>query len=216
MPARTSPVPPVAIPGFPVGFTAARPSGRATMVRWPLSDHGALALEAKARAVSEPRGLHLRHVVAATRRAISPGCGVTTVGAGRRAAPRSGAPVARPRALSAVGVDEERQRALGHEAPRRRRDVPAIRPSPGPRTTASRLRARARARSTPPRFQRPPAVDGQRLGHHLGARPPRRSAAPAPGVATVTRPAPARSAAVAARTAAPVFPTEPATTSTWP
>ena len=36
------------------------------------------------------------------------------------------------------------------------------------------------------------------------------------GVATVTRPAPDRSAPTAARCAAPVFPREPATTSTRP
>ena len=36
------------------------------------------------------------------------------------------------------------------------------------------------------------------------------------GVATVTSPAPDRSAPTAARCAAPVLPREPATTSTWP
>ncbi len=36
------------------------------------------------------------------------------------------------------------------------------------------------------------------------------------GVATVTRPAPERSAPIAAQMAAPVFPRDPATISTWP
>ena len=36
------------------------------------------------------------------------------------------------------------------------------------------------------------------------------------GVATVTSPAPDRSAAIAARAAAPVLPRDPATMSTWP
>ena len=37
MPVRISPVPPVAMPGLPVVFTQASPSGCATSVRWPLS-----------------------------------------------------------------------------------------------------------------------------------------------------------------------------------
>ena len=41
-------------------------------------------------------------------------------------------------------------------------------------------------------------------------------AAQLPGVATVTSPAPERSAPTAARCAAPVFPIDPATTRTWP
>ena len=35
-PVKTSPVPPVARPGFPVGLRKSRPSGVAVTVRWPL------------------------------------------------------------------------------------------------------------------------------------------------------------------------------------
>src|SRR2546430_4504466 len=37
IPARTSPMPPLAMPGLPVGFTFTCPSGSATSVWWPFS-----------------------------------------------------------------------------------------------------------------------------------------------------------------------------------
>ena len=55
MPASTSPVPPLAIPGFPVGFTAVRPLESATSVRWPLSTTTAPERLAKARAMMADR-----------------------------------------------------------------------------------------------------------------------------------------------------------------
>jgi len=103
--------------------------------------------------------------------------------------------------------------------------------------TSAGTRARRRACPGPVRGRarsRPPAANGQRQGtvHGTGAMAPEPVAASgsvmisgrpaatigsaAPGVATVTRPAPTRSAAVAARTAAPLLPTEPAMTSTCP
>jgi len=71
-PERTSPVPPVAMPGLPVGLTQAAPSGRAMTVRCPLSTTTAPDSTAKARAVSSRRRC-TSLVEAPTSRAISPG-----------------------------------------------------------------------------------------------------------------------------------------------
>ena len=62
------------------------------------------------------------------------------------------------------------------------------------------------------------AVGGlvERLGHVLRRHRRRRSAGSDAGVATVTRPAPERSAPIADRCAAPVLPRDPATISTRP
>ena len=57
MPVKMSPVPPVAIPGLPVGLTHAVPSGSATMVRLPLSTRMRWRRRAKSRD-PKPVGLH--------------------------------------------------------------------------------------------------------------------------------------------------------------
>ena len=75
MPASTSPLPPRAKPGLPVGFTAHRPSGAAMTVRAPFSTTTASHAFAKRRAVPSRSALMsaAEHPVS---RAISPGWGV--------------------------------------------------------------------------------------------------------------------------------------------
>ncbi len=129
--------------------------------------------------------------------------------AGRRAGParrrtRSGR---RRRARAACPSRSSRPRT---NLPSRRRRCRA----PGPPTTTSR-RSRAIALERA-RAERALGRLRQRLGHVLRRQAPRRPAGTPAGVATVTRPAPDRSAPTAARCAAPVFPRDPATTSTWP
>src|SRR2546426_769538 len=81
IPVRTSPVPPLAIPGFLVGFTKTRPSGspialqaplRTTWTRWRVANWRTVSSLSRWTSASEPP----------SRRAISPGCGVRQRAAG--------------------------------------------------------------------------------------------------------------------------------------
>src|SRR5579872_1313213 len=77
-PVRISPLPPFAMPGLPVIFTAMRPSGWAISVRQPLRTSVTLWRLANSRA----RGSRLAwtcFVLMPVRRAISPGWGVRTM-----------------------------------------------------------------------------------------------------------------------------------------
>ena len=76
-PVRTSPLPPLAMPGLPEVLTAMRPSGWATRVRAPLSTRMTPWRAAKPRAMPR-RSSWTSAVVRPARRAISPGCGVRT------------------------------------------------------------------------------------------------------------------------------------------
>src|SRR5438034_96315 len=169
-PDNTSPVPPVAMPGLPVGFTAARPSARATIVRWPFKSTTAPVSIANARAVSSLRRC-TSEALDDTSRAISPGWGVTTVGAERRSA--SLAPFSRADGARAFKPSASTSSGVGHRRTSSRTNdrVPASWPRPGPRTTASRSLARARARVTAASSRAPPASTGS------GERGPRRLAA---------------------------------------
>src|SRR5215831_953836 len=84
IPESTSPVPPVAMPGLPVGFTRTCPFGSATTERAPLSTTTARWVRAKAVAVAI-RCVWTSATVLPARRAISPGWGVRTTGARLRA-----------------------------------------------------------------------------------------------------------------------------------
>ena len=125
-----------------------------------------------------------------TRRAISPGCGVRTVARPRRSAREArvarspGARAFRPSASTtsgtrAAGARTSRTKRAGARAPargraraRRRRALP---PARGPRSRAAAVEA-------------PPAVEAERLRHHLGAQPAATAASAGSGVAIVTRP----------------------------
>lgn len=74
--ASTSPLPPRARPGFPVGFVHTRPSGAATTVRQPLSTTTAFHFSAYWQAVFSRSAL-ICATESPVSRAISPGCGVT-------------------------------------------------------------------------------------------------------------------------------------------
>ena len=61
MPVKTSPVPPVAMPGLPVGFTHTVPSGETISVRCPLSTTISLMLACKLPRNLKPVRLNLRN-----------------------------------------------------------------------------------------------------------------------------------------------------------
>ncbi len=214
MPASTSPVPPVASPGLPAAVTAARPSGSATSVRAPFNTTITPVCCASAAAVSG-RLAWTSRVERPTRRAISPGCGVRMVGTSRRSAesapgrPSAGASAFRPSASTRIGTGQARTNACTSAR------VEGSWPRPGPITTESRSPASWSSRSMPAseRLPEPVAGSGSVISSGRDAATIGRHGS---GVATVTRPAPERSAPAAASTAAPVFPIEPATTSTWP
>src|SRR4029077_16075830 len=76
MPESTSPMPPLAMPGFPVGEIATAPSGAAITVGPPFKTVTTPCSAANRRAIAT-RSSCTSRVVPPTRRAISPGCGVT-------------------------------------------------------------------------------------------------------------------------------------------
>ena len=110
-PVSTSPVPPVAIPGLPVGLMCASPSGVATMVGAPFRTVVAPTQEANFRA----RAMGSRCISAmlhSVRRANSPMCGVSTRGVSQaRIASRSPA-----RALSASASMTAGRSQVAYEA----------------------------------------------------------------------------------------------------
>ncbi len=92
MPVSASPVPPVAMPGFPVVFTKTSPFGAAITVPAPFSTTVTPCLTLKPRAALM-RSFWTPADVVPSRRAISPGWGVRTSGA--RAFRRTSGAVAR-------------------------------------------------------------------------------------------------------------------------
>src|SRR5439155_1138667 len=80
-PVRTSPVPPDAMPGFPVGFTKTRPSGSPITLQAPLRTTCAPWRAAKSRTVAI-RSRWTSGTEAPSKRAISPGWGVSVRAAG--------------------------------------------------------------------------------------------------------------------------------------
>ena len=79
MPPRTSPMPPLAMPGLPVGFTFTWPSGSAISVWNPLRTTMQPVARAASRAASMRCAL-MSFAVVPRMRASSPGCGVMTRG----------------------------------------------------------------------------------------------------------------------------------------
>ena len=143
-PASTSPVPPVAIPGLPVGFRPrlARPARRRACAA-PFSTTIAPVSRASAWAASSRSRAAGRRSSRPSRRAISPGCGVSDRRGAARAQQRPSRIAERGERVQTVGVDHERHRALADEARARTRRVASSCPRPGPSTTASRSRASA-------------------------------------------------------------------------
>ena len=115
MPVSTSPVPPRAIPGLPVGFRKTVPSGAAITLAAPLRTRYTRWAVAKSRATSMRSRLHVRDARRRAARAISPGCGVRQRGAGALC---STIQVARERG-ERVGVDDHRAARLEHRGARR-------------------------------------------------------------------------------------------------
>ncbi len=144
------------------------------------------------------------------RRAISPGWGVRMTGAAAR--PRveeSSTSAFSPSASTSIGIRNEATRP---------RTIPAVsgqRERPGPISATSK-RPDARDNSSPAPFPRaPPGVSGS--GSVIASVSfAAMTGTSERGAATVTRPAPERSAPAAARHAAPAIPVEPATMSRWP
>ena len=206
----TSPVPPVAMPGIAgrvdEDLLVRRRDERAV----PLQDDVDVMRDGEVARDLEAARLHLvdRHADAAA--PSRPGCGVMITSRPSRPASRSGSSrerVQRRRRRSRAASSRDRR------APGRTRACPAPWPRPGPdRDDVARhledaldaVRSRvpsAVSSSASVMYSGPIAAT---IGWH------------AAGVATVTRPAPDRSAPTAARCAAPVLPREPATTSTRP
>ncbi|HAM55271.1 MAG TPA: hypothetical protein DCQ64_07635 [Candidatus Rokubacteria bacterium] len=192
-----------------MGLMKTRPSGEPMTLPAPLSTVQAWWRAQKARTTS------MRSACTATTahpsmRAISPGCGV------RRRGPAAPASVSREPARA---VSASASTTMGFPTSRissRISDwVSGSRESPGPSATASLREASSRIRSLLLSDKLCADVSGS--GSVMGSMP---SAATMgcceAGVAMVTSPAPLRRAARPASAAAPVFPTEPATTRRWP
>ena len=172
--------------------------------------HRARAARHLAHRHQPPRHYH-RGAVAPSSRPASPGCGVSIQGRG------SPVPVARaPSAIERIGIHDRRLHRGAQELAAARARFSRSRPQPGPMTTASRSSASCSAASSgllPPARRFGPF---ECRGHDLGAPHGDRRRGTRRAVATVTRPAPARSAPSALSTAAPVFPNEPPMTRRWP
>ena len=181
--------------------------GSATSVRWPFRTTTAPLARASARAASSRSRLHLRGAAAEQARHLA------RVRREHGAAPPAGASACvreRRIGVQRVGVDDQRGRAPGDKAPGRLAARPRSLPQAGPehgRVAAPRASSRPRRSAALP----PPAAPSS-----APAARPRRSAAPPR--ASPPSPGPRRRAARPSphSTAAPVLPTEPATTSTWP
>ena len=108
MPVRTSPVPPDAMPGFPVGLTKTSPDGVETMVRAPLRTTWQRKSAANCLAVPI-RSSWISLEVFPTRRAISPGWGVRMTGAlASRRTCLAAASAVRPSASMTMGIGRDR------------------------------------------------------------------------------------------------------------
>ena len=130
-PVSTSPMPAVAIPGFPVGFTVACPSGEAVTVGAPLSTTTERQRCAHSRAASMRRASRAGTATPVSR-AISPKCGVSTRAPGPRVS-GSGFPAKafRPSASMTSGRSHSATTRRASSAASRCRDRPE------PRATTS-------------------------------------------------------------------------------
>lgn len=103
IPARMSPLPPRASPALPVVLRYSLPSGVATRVRWPFSTVTAPVFRANPRATSAGICSTCATEMPA-RRAISPGCGVTTSRPARGASASTAVPMAESPPASSTKV----------------------------------------------------------------------------------------------------------------
>src|SRR5271157_3853473 len=211
IPVRISPVPPVAIPGFPVGFTHADPSGSAMTVRLPFNTSTSLCSRAKVRATFN-RSACTALVEIPASRAISPGCGVST---SARVLPSSSS-VLPSNAFSPSASITSGDFSV-RTVSRTNSTVSGCLPIPGPIATTVMVEANCKSMPLLADVTAMPPVSVSGSGSVIS------SAANAAtfgsallAVATVTSPAPARSAAIPAIAAAPDFPSDPPTISTWP
>ena len=133
MPASTSPLPPLAIPGLPARSTAVSPSGNAQTVSGPLRTTVQPCAAAKADAASA-----LPAASAPASRANSPSCGVRTMGARARLSTATSCATAKSASASSTsGVSERKTTACTSAV------SAAFRPKPGPSTHTSLLRSRS-------------------------------------------------------------------------
>ena len=195
-PASTSPEPAVASQGGAFSVIEARPSGAATTVSEPFSSTTAPDVCGRRRARDHIL-MHFQPLVRSdlNKRANSPSCGVSTVGADASRLDRGKQRLGRlGEARQRVGV--EHHRPLARE--RRQHHVPHRRARPrrpGPSTTVL-----SRASASRPTSSAAPST-GRTMTARLAAA---LTASASRGLAMVTRPAPARSAPRAASRAAPV------------
>ena len=103
IPARMSPLPPRASPALPVVLRYSLPSGVATRVRWPFSTVTAPVFRANPRATSAGICSTCATEMPA-RRAISPGCGVTTSRPAQGASASTAVPMAESPPASSTKV----------------------------------------------------------------------------------------------------------------
>ena len=209
-PARTSPVPAVASQGGALALIAARPSGAAITVSGPLNTTTAPDLRAAARASSvfaSPPGRSRRAERSAEQPMELAGMGGehrAPVGGERRkqrvADARPAAKLVRPSAsMTAARSPPSTASTISR--------VAAPTPAPGPIATALKRRSASSISSS----------GASSTGRTITASSAvALTASASRGEAMVTRPAPARSAAIAARRAAPVWEAPPDTTTAWP
>src|SRR6266545_3714588 len=209
MPVRTSPEPPLAMPGLPVGLMKTRPSGPPITVPAPLSASATRCRAQNVRTVSS-RSACTSATVAPSILPISPGWGVSARGPAARSS-RSRCPPSALRASASITIG----RSTSATSPRISSWVSGSSERPGPSATASVRAASSRRRSLAFNETVWPAVSAS--GSVICSMP--RAATMGcceAGVAMVQRPTPLRSAARPVRAAAPVLPTDPAITSRWP
>src|ERR1039458_7099648 len=209
IPVRMSPLPPFAIAGFPLVFTATRPSGCATSVRHPFSTSVSLCSVANRRA-SPTRSASTSFTVIPASRAISPGCGVSTM---VRPVPSSKS--ARPANAFSASASTTIASLQSATNPRTNSGVVPSRPNPGPTATtlipfnirSSRSFSIFATEAVPnpaSAFPTAPTSRSATTINPVATRPT--SLTISPGTAAVTSPAPARRAARLAIAGAPAFP----------
>src|SRR6266851_3595254 len=201
IPVKISPLPPFAIAGFPLVFTAIEPSGCATSVRHPFNTSVSLCSVANRRASPTPSA-STSFTVNPASRAISPGCGVNTI---TRPVPSSSS-VLPPNAFKASASITIGSLVFSTNCRANSDASPSV-DNPGPTASTviffSRLSSLAASRLRTEHAPSSPAASGAIISS---------GAIPATiftmlsGTAAVTRPAPARSAASEAIAGAPAFP----------
>ena len=204
MPVRASPLPPLASPGFPVVFTQISPRWSAISARQPLRTKITWCSRANLRATSM-RFASISLTVLPIRRAISPGCGVSTRG---RLLPSSNL-LSPSNALSA-SASTTNGRGQRTTNLRTARTVSASRLKPGPTaTTFFRWSNADVSGSSRARSEIAPAAFSSRGSVINSGIAPATTGCMLFGTAQVTSPAPVRKAAIEAMVGAPDFPTEP-------